>query len=624
MTTQAREQSVEMACMPIGERSSPRHVDQVVLAASAVITVLVIGWILGYSRYGIDFTDEGYYLAWISNPFSYSASVTQFGFVYHPLFLLLGGDISGLRQANALITFTLACILANVFLAPAFPGVAHKGVRFVAAAGIAVASLVSLVFADLWLPTPSYNTLAFQALLLAAIGLLLSDETISRRSVAGWALTGIAGWLAFMAKPSTAVALGLAAGVYLLLSGKFRLHLLLVSLAGALALLALSAFAIDGSIGGFAERLRGGLELGEALGGGHTFSRLVRLDALQLSGRGAGFLVAGSMVFFAAAYLIQSDRKKAVVAGTALSVALGLAAAAVVFRVGGPIAGVGGFQGVLLWSVPIAAILVAAAAVGLKRMRRITRPQLAFALLMAIFPHVYAFGSNGNYWVVAARAGIFWLCAGLAVLFAIQANRLTRVVLSLALAVQLVSVMLIQSGMETPYRQPQALYLNDHAISIGGGSSELILHHGYASYFSELDRLADQAGFKRGTPVIDLTGQSPGALYGIGAKAIGQAWLIGGYPGSEKFVLKALGGASCADLGEAWVLLEPEGPRSIPSAVLESFGADLPGDFERVGSVPTAEGAGGYEKPRVQYLLKPLRAPDTASSACLAARSGKR
>lgn len=71
-------------------------------------TMLILGWVLKYSSYGIEFTDEGFHLVSISNPFIYDFSITQFGFVYHPLYVLLGGDIAALRQANILVTFALA------------------------------------------------------------------------------------------------------------------------------------------------------------------------------------------------------------------------------------------------------------------------------------------------------------------------------------------------------------------------------------------------------------------------------------------------------------------------------------------------------------------------------------
>ena len=63
-----------------------------------VSTFSILYWIFLYCSHGIDFTDEGFYLNWISNPFLYKASTTQFGYIYHPLFLLVEGNISKLRQ----------------------------------------------------------------------------------------------------------------------------------------------------------------------------------------------------------------------------------------------------------------------------------------------------------------------------------------------------------------------------------------------------------------------------------------------------------------------------------------------------------------------------------------------
>jgi hypothetical protein len=74
-----------------------------------------------------------------------------------------------------------------------------------------------LLLLNEWLPSPSYKSLAIQSLFIAAIGLLLAENNFSRASLSGWGLIGFSGWLAFMAKPTTAVALGFVVG--LLLSG---------------------------------------------------------------------------------------------------------------------------------------------------------------------------------------------------------------------------------------------------------------------------------------------------------------------------------------------------------------------------------------------------------------------
>lgn len=91
----------------------PAVAERVLLTFSIIGTVSALVWVLWLSNYGLDFTDESYYLVWMSNPFNYSVSATQFGFIYHPLYEFLGGSIASLRQANILITFCLAWALYN-------------------------------------------------------------------------------------------------------------------------------------------------------------------------------------------------------------------------------------------------------------------------------------------------------------------------------------------------------------------------------------------------------------------------------------------------------------------------------------------------------------------------------
>ena len=80
-------------------------------ATSVISTVLILVWVLKFSAYGIDFTDEGYYLNWISNPSLYKTSINQFGFIYHPLYNLVDGNIVWLRRLNVIIIFTLSFAL---------------------------------------------------------------------------------------------------------------------------------------------------------------------------------------------------------------------------------------------------------------------------------------------------------------------------------------------------------------------------------------------------------------------------------------------------------------------------------------------------------------------------------
>jgi hypothetical protein len=599
--------------------------ERVILSISAIVTVFTLGWVLWYSRYGIDFTDEGFYLVWMSNPFIYSVSTTQFGFIYHPLYELLDGNIAALRQANILITFCLSWVLCNVFLKTVFANQSLQRMpRLIISGAIATTTAASLVLAGLWIPTPSYNSLALQALLIAAAGLLLSNKHASRASIIGWFLIGAGGWLAFMAKPTTAAALGLCAGIYLLFAGKLSPRLLAISVATALGFIVLSALAIDGSIIAFIDRLKGGLELVRILGGSHTTEQLLRLGDFQFGERGKFILVACTTVFFSAAYFSQANMKVLVHGGTMLSIVFALASLVIVLGLTHKTLDVGQFQGLLIWSAPFATILAGFSIYRFKGFVQITRAKWALALTFLALPYVYAFGTNNNYWISGALAGIFWVLAGLVLLNPIAPNRkFSALLLPLGLALQMITVAIVHSGIESPYRQPQPLRENDYQLEIGRPGSTLVLSKGFGRYLVEAIGLAKQAGFKQGVPMIDLTGQSPGILYAIGATNIGQAWTVGGYPGSDAVAVAMLKKVTCQELGTAWLLVEPEGPKKISAEVLLSFDANLDTDFEIVGTFKTAEGAGGYNEARIQQLLKPVRFFEKAVSACSAGRTPK-
>lgn len=106
---------------------------------SAAASTTTLFWLLKYSHYGVDFTDESLYLIWLANPSLYEASVSQFGFLYHPL---LDGNVAALRQANILNTFGLASLTTGAVLSSLAPS-RHLSLvsRAVIALGLACASL---------------------------------------------------------------------------------------------------------------------------------------------------------------------------------------------------------------------------------------------------------------------------------------------------------------------------------------------------------------------------------------------------------------------------------------------------------------------------------------------------
>lgn len=581
-------------------------------------TLLILVWLLKYSAYGIDFTDEGFYLNWISNPVIYDGSTTQFGFVYHPLYAFLGGDIAALRRANVLLTFVLAWGLVYVlFKSFALQSEDSRVALPVAAAGLATSAFV--IF-DFWLITPSYNSLALQALLLASIGLIAAGKKSTLASVFGWIMLAIGGWLAFMAKPSTALALAIGAFVYLLFSRKFTIRLALLATVVAAFLLFLSALLVDGSVAGFVQRLRLGIEFNQLLGGGHSLMQILRVDDFQLAESAKRTMVfVGIASFLAAGSLIAGNR-----VGLVVSVFVSLAGFAYVASlVGGGIHQVenlGQFQELLILGVVGATILSGLALGRVQGIRNITPDQWAIIALFFVMPHIYAFGTNNNYWQVGSWAGIFWLLGGVGMLVLMGRNRLSfTFLLPLALVVQAVVMTLLMTGWERPYRQPGPLSANQTVSKIGGSSSNLVLSADYAAYIESATTAAKLAGFEQGMPVIDLSGQSPGILYVMGAESIGQAWIIGGYSGSLDRAAAALRRVDCEKIASAWILFEPDGPLSISADLLSLQGISFPEDYRLAGSWVSAAGAGGYGERRKQYLYAPSKQQENIQS-CRAAR----
>jgi hypothetical protein len=595
-------------------------VERIALTASAVATVAALGWLLWYCRYGIDFTDEGLALVWMSNPWIYSTSVTQFGYIYHPLYQLVGGDIALLRQSNIVITFGLGLLLCATFLNAALKS-SHASVVWqepffwVVAAGLATSSLLFLGW--WWLPTPSYNSLALQALLLGGIGLLLAEKAVSLVSIIGWVVIGVAGWLAFMAKPTTAAALATVSAAYLLWSGKLNIRLLAISVMLAVALLLASAWMIDGSILVFFRRLREGVDAAQALSAGYTPMQLLRFDDFYLRVDERYVMIVTVVLVAIAVCLCTSSKQSLRTIGMGLPVLIATAAwPSIVAGRGLWLVGVP-FQGLSIWAAPLGAVIAAIVlnSTGLFRVMR--RGHWALALCFAIFPHVYAFGTGNNYWQMGASAGLFWVLAGLVPLVTgSPATASRRVFFPVTISVQVVTISLLYAAMETPYRQPQALRKQDQTVSIGINASQIILSKDFADYFNTTRKLADESGFQPGTPVIDMSGQSPTALYSLGAKSIGQAWTIGGYKGSDDLAFRMLSKVSCEEMARAWLLIEPDGPGKLSSGLLESFGMDVAKDFSIMGMLNTPVGAGGEQMQRQQQLLKPSRPNQEAKAAC--------
>lgn len=295
------------------------------LVASATITAVTC--ILYVCEAGFDFTDEGFYLNTISQPWTQTYTHLQFGWIYHPLYIALNGSVAALRQANLLAIWLLATTLFALLFAK-FHKPVSRSAALILSAALATSALVLL---RLWFPTPSYNSLAICALLLTACGIVAIDSERPATRYVSASIIGVGGWLCFMAKMSSAAALAPVVAIYLAFTLRPLLRPLAVAGTVAIACLLLSAIAIDGSIAQFAQRNQVGIELLHTLSDDHDFKRLIRVGAIPFDASTAGFLAAVPALLGAVILLFV---RRSALPSNAIGIAIYLALMPLVYAIG--------------------------------------------------------------------------------------------------------------------------------------------------------------------------------------------------------------------------------------------------------------------------------------------------
>ncbi len=640
--------------------------DKYYLTLSLLISILVISWVLYYCQFGFDFTDEGYYLSQISNPFAYKYTLTQFGFIYYPLNNVLDGNIVYFRQANLIITFMLGWMLSFCFLKQLLNNpLSNNYWLLIMSASFATTTLVY----PYAMPTPSYNYLNLQGLMIFAFGMLLADKKTTNSSLIGWTLIGIGGFLTFMAKPSTAIALVVYSIIFLPLLNKMNFRLASYSLLIALSLLWFSAILIDGSIIFFFDRLEQSYKMTGLLNAGHTITKsILRFFEFKFMANPNLIIIFSILTISTAVitFLVWSGKKTlsffhgisiTIIATFNILIILNILispfeltfyndyliyffpAAVILFMLSVRLRGFYIFIVLFIWIIinvgiqeyllyyrvlehPYIIFLLFSLIVFViiyfhKQYNIFTNTNWRLTLSFIFIPAIYSFGTNANYYLHGTQASIFLILASLPLLQSINVNqKILTVILTLTFAVQFSVINSINIRIQHPFRQPVSFLEKQQLIELGNPTSQLSINIVFADYIEDVISKAKQAGFKKGTGVIDLTGRSPGLLYAIGAKNVGTGWLQGGYYGSDTLAKEALNRVSCDEIAEAWVLYEKTRYRMISPKVLQFFGADINTDYSVAGTFDSPKGAGGYKESFKQFLFKPARNHEDALLAC--------
>jgi hypothetical protein len=440
----------------------------------------------------------------------------------------------------------------------------------------------------------------------------------------GWALLALGAASCILAKLTSALALLAVVITAFFLSVRGWRELpwkgILVctsTLAGSLLLVAIVA---DGSPLAFVQRFAAGSEEVRLLDAGQSISLLTFFSRLQPTDRWKtlvllAVLAAGVALLTRRSALGQPFPPRTTAWLSAILIASLVWSLLPLWNVAPPPLRLRRLEGGFL-AVPIGVCL--GAVLALRGPRRFPGARDTFCLVAVLLamPFVYAFGTNMDLWLTSGNAAYFWFLPGI-----LLVKERVACILYLLLT-QVLAVLAVGLYLHEPYRQSQSLLAPKIAVDFPAhGGVALALTPDAADYARSLVRLAEQVELRERTPLLDLTGNSPGTQYFLGTKPVGSAWIIGGFPGSEAYASALLARVSCEELAAAWVLVQPQGRRSVPIRLLALHGI-LQDHLEPVGMVSAPE----REIPvrHTQVLYRPVRPVAEAVTACEAARMGRR
>lgn len=546
-----------------------------------------------FAGHGLDLMDEAYYLAAMADPGRFPGSVSQFGFVYHPLHALLDGNVAWLRRTNVLVTALLTGLAAHQVLRArtALPAASRHALT-AATAGLGLLTLV------LGWQTPSYNSLCAQAVAICVWGLARSD-------IAGDIILGIGLWTAALAKPPAAVALAALVGVFLLVVGLLTVRRIVVTgLAGLVAALT-SSYLIAGGPHGLITRMQAGAAE-YRLSGHHAWHAILRLELPhpEPAHWAAAILV---VALLASAWTRTRLGRFGVVGSGVLLLVLCIPRAYVIdAQQDGRVV------------IALAAI-VAALAIGRVR----GRAESAWLLLLLLLPIASAVGSAWPILFIAGTLVCWWWLAAVLTLAATPNHTRERVAV-FGLVGATLGAAFLAGPFLLPFNQPGPLWRAQTPTTINGHA--LRVDHSEAAVLTRMRRAGSRLAPASG--LIDLTGVSPGASLVMHRPPIDQVWVINQGDGAGRVEADALRRQPCRTLARAAVLVGRGGVTPLNPSVLHTFGADL-GDYRSVGAwkpFPLSDGLLNQRftplRAQTLSLLKPTRSPAAAEAACVRVRTG--
>lgn len=594
------------------------------LFAIALLAIAIghVFWLLSLTDKGFDFTDEATNTLLAMFPDRQFALVTLAGYLNSFLWNLSGQSVPFFRLLG--MGILLGCVLSTTACAITYARKAGLRCGTSALVSLMAAAMGSVLFfyRELHEVTPSYNWLVMIGLLIVQSGffLLLSGHSNLRAAIT----MGIGGFIAFAGKPTSGIAiLALLTLIFLLMEE--RRKCLRVTGGALLVAAALGVSCAVWLVGGLAEtreKFAFGLEylrLGQTH---HTPHEM--LGALANS-----LLMAPWKVFLwtqkytIAAIIALAFLAKRFPRHSRYGMAGILFLSVVELSTHDISHGNFIFYVVSSFALSLLAGTISLWAVQPKRSRDVAFRTVLFPLLLGIAVAIsFVFGTNtgpgGKLLLPTVSIVLPLLLVGL---WAEQCVSQRGVVLTIAFTAVFSGAVLLHRGASHPFRNEGGMSAQTERVTFFGQSAPISLDPAKAAYVRAILKAAATSGWVAGTPVLSLTGYTPGVNVILDAPFVGVAWVTArseAYQGGQEAFEFLVANTSEEERSKAWIFTSSNGDRRLDPGILERDGYAFPCGYRLVGEFKTYEKVETIGDPvEIHQLWRPSEANESCGKVTL-------
>lgn len=553
-----------------------------------LVHLAILFWLilLSFVPRGFDITDNGYYLL-ISQRFEDVAyEIRLFGLITRLIFIAAGESVALMRLFGAAILVVLV-VICGWSISKLLK---TKEVSTLLLAIVSPLLSAAMYYYD-WLSTPSYNWLALVSGLCLLIGISMYIDRADKKNLISGIVMGVSCFMAFLAKPTTAVGFFFLSIIVVFFERKkpgrliYPILGIIIGFTFGIFFLYLNGQTIPGTI----EKIVKGYQIITLFE--HSPASIFKPLFLYLQRMsidlGAYWIVI-LCIFIAIRLYFARMGNHAQKTGNILLVSFWL----LFLLISGITLNPGIWAGFsYLLTLVLMVILDQSSSFHWSSISLNSSKAFIRSLYILVIAFSITFGTINNFAYFFAHILCIFTLATVVLIDAIPDNMKNIaqkgfvILLFIVVPYNMFFLAYINpSPQPFVYRQDVEIWEMDTSVPIRLGKERIMVSSRYAEAIGSLQEAAVANGLSSGTSIIDLTGMSPGIVYMLDGRSPIFPWLAGGYPNSSKFVQGVLKEWDKDDLQTAWILTAPNS-RQLPTSILINQGLGFPEEYKKVTTI---------------------------------------